>query len=141
MSVETAGLRTLVREVLRELLPAAGLDPAPRPVPIADDDQLNAFVRELLTLADDPVSGALLRSGRMRFTLAGRAAAAPRSPGVPAQPAAAGVVEVDDGVLSERIVRQAVTDGASLVVGAAVAITPLAREAIRRSGIELVRRP
>ena len=140
MSVETAELRSLVRDVLRELLVDAGLNTAPRPVSIADSADLNAFVREVLTLADEPIAGPLLRAGRLRFELVG--SGGPAAPTVDCGPsAAAGVLEVADGVLSERIVRQAITEGRGLVVEATVAITPLAREAIRRSGLEVVRRP
>lgn len=64
-------LRLLVREVLRDLLPAisAGGTPEAEPVVIADDDDLNAFALRILDLAADPVRAAGLRAGRLRFRL------------------------------------------------------------------------
>ena len=80
-------LRQLVREVLREVLPALAGPPGPvdvhadRPEPaqshvdrvpvrLGSDADLHAFVVEILRLADDPQRRLDLLAGRLRFTMA-----------------------------------------------------------------------
>jgi hypothetical protein len=80
-------LRQLVREVLREVLPALagppgpvdvnsdGPEPAqshldPVPVRLGSDADLHAFVVEILRLAGDPQRRLDLLAGRLRFTMA-----------------------------------------------------------------------
>ena len=80
-------LRELVREVLREVLPAVAGPPGPvdvhadRPEPaqspidrvpvrLGSDADLHAFVVEILRLAGDPQRRLDLLAGRLRFTMA-----------------------------------------------------------------------
>jgi hypothetical protein len=80
-------LRQLVREVLREILPAIADQPNPVkvqfngsepaetqlhrvPVRLASDEDLHAFVVEVLRLAGDPQRRLDLLAGRLGFTLA-----------------------------------------------------------------------
>jgi hypothetical protein len=80
-------LRQLVREVLREVLPAIADQPNPVkvhftgsgppethfhrvPVRLGSDADLHAFVVEILRLADDPQRRLDLLAGRLRFTMA-----------------------------------------------------------------------
>jgi hypothetical protein len=80
-------LRQLVREVLREVLPAIADQPNPVkvhftgsgppethfhrvPVRLGSDADLHAFVVEVLRLADDPQRRLDLLAGRLRFTMA-----------------------------------------------------------------------
>jgi hypothetical protein len=202
-------LRRLVREVLRELLPAAAADqPGPlnvtfngsehverhiqrvagrapagagrpggagsgaagagwpggamRAVRLATDEELHAFVVEVLRLADDPQRRIDLLAGRLRFTLArpagprpaaaAPAAPAPAAPG-PAAPAAPGpaapagpglaasvgtgsaIRRIEKGAVTERAVIAAARAGEQLVLGPRAVLTPLARDKARALGV------
>ncbi|KAB8184618.1 hypothetical protein [Microbispora catharanthi] len=160
-------LRLLVREVLRDLLPAIsaataptapagsapaghvpgasaetlGRTPAAEPVVIGGDDDLNAFALRVLDLAADPARAAALRSGRLRFRLA---APAPEPAPVPAaQPAQEAVrqevVRHEKGAVTERHVAAAAAAGARLVLGRRAVLTPLARERARACGLAVER--
>ncbi len=91
-------------------------------VSLRDDAALDAFVRVVLARADE------IRAGMLRFTLGGGATGAP-----------AGVVRVDRGAVTERIVKQAADAGARLVLAPRAVITPLAREKARALGVEIER--
>jgi len=133
-------LRAAVRAVLRDVLPrelahdvrpAAAADGAER-VTLSTDGDLDAFVRRLAALCDDPAQRAALRNGSRRFTLV------TGSPS-PAAPVAAGgsVVRVDRGAVTERWVKQAAAQGAELVVGRKAVLTPLARDRARTLGVNV----
>jgi 2-keto-3-deoxy-L-rhamnonate aldolase RhmA len=70
----------------------------------------------------------------LRFTLGGATSGAPGRAA-----AASGVVRVDRGALTERIVKQAADAGARLVLAPRAVITPLAREKARALGVEIER--
>ena len=149
-------LRALVREVLSDLLPAgtasdlaAGDPVAGRPglgqvglahsvreqveavetVSLRNDADLDAFVKRLLRLFENPKQRDALRAGRLRFRLA--AAAGPGS----VQPAH----RVDKGAVTEAMVNQAARAGARLVLGRRAVLTPLARDRARAAGVEIER--
>lgn len=94
-SASNDDIRLLVRKVLRELMPDGVIDSAaaesPRRAPVFEsvsirtDADLEAFVRRVLAMADDPIGLAELRSGRRRFRLEH---GAPSSPGAPVSAAA-----------------------------------------------------
>lgn len=134
-------LRAAVREVLAEVVPELGRS-KPRRVRVSDSTDLNAFVRTVIGLLDDPVSGLLLRNGGLSFELAGNPAASPAIPEAcePATDPQPQIV-VERGVVSERIVTRAVREGARIVAGPRTVITPLAREQIRRSSVVVERVP
>jgi hypothetical protein len=94
-------------------------------VTLGDDAALDAFVRVVIARADE------IRAGMLRFTLGGATASAPATP--------AGVVRVDRGAVTERIVKQAADAGARLVLAPRAVITPLAREKARALGVEIER--
>jgi hypothetical protein len=141
-------LRALIRDVLSELLPG---DPAGtgRPalaqpglahtvhesiesaetVMLRTDADLDAFVRRLLHLLENPKNADALRAGRLRFRLA--PAAVPGS----AQPAH----RIDSGAVTEAMVRQAAASGARLVLGRRAVLTPLARDRARSAGVQIER--
>ncbi|MHB1930943.1 MAG: hypothetical protein ACYDEN_00200 [Acidimicrobiales bacterium] len=132
----------MVRDVLREVLadarppvpatgpaahrPAADGAFAAEPVRLATDADLDAFVRRLLHLFDNPKAREELRSGRLRFRLAGPGAAS-----VGAQP----VHRVPKGAVTEAVVRRAASDGARLVLGPDAVLTPLGRDRARADGV------
>jgi hypothetical protein len=140
------------REILRELLAEAlagtngnGVTPQVPPPPVAavhrpagvrppegdrglervtlgGDDDLNRFVRDLLTRPDRDA----ILAGRVRFTLG--AAAAPSES-----------VRIERGAVTERTVAAAAKAGGRLVLGRRAVLTPLAREKARALGIEIER--
>ena len=88
------------------------------PVRIDSDAALAAFVQLVLARADE------IRAGALSFTLG---------------EATSGVVRVDRGAVTERIVKQAADAGARLVLAPRAVITPLAREKARALGVEIER--
>lgn len=135
------GLRSLIREVIRDVLPELGLSPQPQTVVVSNDDQLNGFVATLIAMLDDPTTGPLVRSGQLRFCLETEVVT-PSETARAVSEAATGAadIEIERGALTERTVERAISDGARLVLGGAVVITPLARERIRKSGVTVVYR-
>jgi hypothetical protein len=100
----------------------AGGDGRVERVSLAGDDDLNRFVRDLLTRADREA----ILAGRVRFTLG--AAAAPSES-----------VKIERGAVTERTVAAAAKAGGRLVLGRRAVLTPLAREKARALGIEIER--
>ena len=98
-------------------------------VSLRTDADLDAFVKRLLRLFENPQRRDALRAGRLRFRLA--AAAGPGS----VQPAH----RVDKGAVTEAMVRQAARAGARLVLGRRAVLTPLARDRARAAGVEIER--
>ncbi len=130
-------LRALVREVIRDVLPAGfpnGL-PVTETVNLSTDEDLAAFVRRLLDL--EPGERDELRSGRKRFTLSasGRPAAL-AAPAARAVPDAA-VRRIERGAVTEAAVSAAARDGQRLVLGRGAVLTPLARDRARASGVQI----
>jgi hypothetical protein len=159
---DEAALRAAVREVLREVVPTllAELGPsssgvagggavtaaaASRPggppaarsggaqqvehVTLRSDADLSAFVGRLLSMFDNPKRREDIRAGRLRFRLA--AAATPTA----FQPSR----RVEEGAVTEKVVREAAQAGARLVLGPAAVLTPLARDRARAEGVPVER--
>jgi hypothetical protein len=155
---DTDAIRALVREVLADLLPAAGrvpgnhggTGPAPaqagpaqpglphtvlqdvesvRAVSIRTDADLGKFVLDLLHLFENPKHRDALRAGRLRFRLAAAAA------GGTAQPSH----RIEKGAVTEAMVAAAARAGARLVLGPRAVLTPLARDRARAAGVEIVK--
>ena len=135
-------LRAAVRAVLLDVLPAdvtrngaATLGPAAATeVTVRNDADLNALVRRVAALCEDPAQRAALRDGSRRFRLAtpaGTAAVAPAST------PAGGVQRIEQGAVTERAVKKAKADGARLVLGRRAVLTPLARDKARILGVEI----
>jgi hypothetical protein len=148
-SLSTEEMRAAVRAVLREVLPTVlptvledprqgAAHPGGLPaetVALADDRDLDAFVRRLAALCEDPTQRAALRDGRRRFVL-GAGPATPRGHQAPPPPAA-GSVRVERGAVTERTVARAAADGCRLVLGRRAVLTPLARDKARVLGVEI----
>lgn len=132
-------LRRMVREVLREVLPAqagtdggrAGSGDDVRRVRVRDDHDLSDLVTQILNLAEDPDRAADLRSGRIRFRLAGESGT-----GAPAGPAP---LEVERGAVTERVIAQAAREQRPLHIGPRAVVTPLARDRARALGVQIHR--
>lgn len=141
-------LREAVRAVLREVLPAelvrgaaqgaAQGDAVPlEHVAVRDDGDLDALVRRVATLCEDPTRRAALRDGRHGFRLSGDRSAGPVSAGRRPPAAGPGIVRVDRGAVTERAVAQAAADGSRLVLGPRAVLTPLARDKARVLGVDI----
>jgi hypothetical protein len=105
--------------------PAGGVER----VSLAGDDDLNRFVRDLLTRPDREA----ILAGRVRFTLARGGG------GAPAVAAPAGATRVERGAVTERLVAATAKAGGRLVLGPRAVLTPLAREKARALGLEIER--
>jgi hypothetical protein len=147
-SLSTEEMRATVRAVLREVLPtvlptaladASGRSPAgttpPEAVALTDDRDLDAFVRRLAALCEDPAQRAALRDGRRRFVL-GPGSPAPRGHHAASAPVG-GTLRVERGAVTERTVTRAAADGCRLVLGRRAVLTPLARDKARVLGVEI----
>jgi hypothetical protein len=133
-------LRALIRELIKEVLPQIDNLPPRRTVTITNDEQLNSFITQLVGMLDNPLTGPPLRSGELKFHLTTGTTEPPAPVPNPIPPTPA-TIEIERGVLTERIVARAVTEHAQLVLGPHVVITPLAREQIRKSSVTVVTRP
>jgi hypothetical protein len=146
-------LRALVREVVREaVVSARPPTPAPRPAPttvaeqfgvtptgpltngersrtetvrLTGDQDLDAFVRKLLSLFENPKTRTDLRTGRLRFRLAAASAQVAASH------------RIDKGVVTERHIAEIAVSGGRLLLGPRAVVTPLAREKARALGISI----
>lgn len=142
-------VREVVREAVRDVAPKAAKAPAVPPTPtgpvptgplaadersradtvnIRSDADLDAFVRNLLRLFENPKTRADLRNGRLTFRLAGTA----RSTGGSTR-------RFERGAVTERHVTELAETGATLVLGPRAVLTPLARERARTLGLKIER--
>jgi hypothetical protein len=142
-------LRSLVREVLADLLPGQGPSPGAGPpaapaqdgpvftprdgvrdvqtVSLRTDAELAAFVARLLHLFENPKHRGDLQAGRLRFRLAPAGVAGTARP----------THRIEKGAVTEAAVRAAARDGARLVLGRQAVLTPLARDRARAAGVEI----
>ncbi len=96
--------------------PAAAEPALSRQVRLETDADLRQFALDILRLADNPARRRDLLSGRLTFTLAGRAQAA----------AAPDDHRIEKGAVTERAVQRAAKAGQRLVLGPRAVLTPLA---------------
>jgi hypothetical protein len=120
----------------RQLAPASaatGAAAAGAQVEVVDlrsDADLDAFVRSLVRRLENPRDRMAIRSGKLRFRLGATA-----GPG--AAPAAAAVMRIEKGAVTERTVRDAAAAGARLVLAPRAVLTPMARDRARSLGVEI----
>lgn len=132
-------LRQMVRQVLQEVVPetmASAPSPSEETVSLTTDAELDAFVRRIAALCDDADERERLRSGARRFRLA---AAPAQQSATRTTAAAAPVVRVDKGAVTERHVREAAAQGADLVLGRGAVLTPLARDRARAADVRITK--
>lgn len=127
-------LRTMVRDVLREVMAQRGAahgngGSTVETVRIASDHDLAAFVARVI----EPGTLEKLRSGHLRFTLG----AASHAPAPMATAAATGPALT--GVITEQKIDHYKGQG-RLVLGPDAVLTPLARDKARRLGLTIERR-
>lgn len=121
-------LRSMVRDLLREIMPQRGGGAAPsvkmETVRLANDQDLAAFVARITA----PGTLEQVRSGAVRFTFGGASSAAPTSSPI-----------AMTGVITEQKIEQFKSAGTVVLAPGAV-ITPLARDRARSLGITIERR-
>lgn len=131
MNLSESDLRAMIRDILREVAgksPAAAAPPAPQPVRIATEADLQGFIARLAA----PGAIEAIRAGALRFTLT--AGQAPTPPAPPAPPPAALT-----GVVSERKL-SSFAAGARVPLAPGAVLTPLARDLARRLKLTFERR-
>jgi hypothetical protein len=151
-AVSSQEIRQLVRDALRELLPAnkikpemgggtllarlrlALADPKPSQIAVRMDNHadLNAFARELLQVPEDIKLGIL--SGKIHFGLAQRPAGAASAPATRRSQH-----QISKGVVTEIMAAEIGKTNDRLVIGKGVVVTPLARDKAREVKLEIVR--
>ena len=140
-SSESDLLRTLVRQVLSEVVPQAMAastsasapgEPTSEVVHLACDSDLQAFARRIAASSD--AERAAIVSGATVFRLGG-------VPAVGAHAAASSVkvVRIEAGAVTERHVRDAASTGSSIHLGRKAVLTPLARDRARAAGVEITK--
>lgn len=142
-----ADLRSLVRDVLREVLPASIKNKAVEEkstdaseispvnhewVLLNTDFDVDAFVRRLAQMCEDPLQRADLANGVIRFRITPTNTA-------PATPESKKVIRIERGAVTERHVREASREGAALLLNRTAVLTPLARDRARALGVEVER--
>lgn len=103
-------------------------------VTIDSDEDLQAFVRSLVTRLESPRDRLAIKAGRLRFSLR-RSAAPVGAATTQTKP----VTHVERGAVTERQVRSAHAEGIRLVLARAAVLTPLARETARTLGVQIER--
>lgn len=146
--VQEQDLRELVRQMLAEAVPRMKSNEEVRTVHITNDEQLAGFVREVLDLAQHPTTLARMRGGVLKFTLGLPMSGNSHSPTPPpaehapqhsAQQAPSGVLHIEKGAITERVIVQAAQNNTRIVAGVRAVVTPLARESARKHGVVIER--
>jgi hypothetical protein len=106
-----------------------------RAVRLTTDEELRAFVAEVLRLAGDPQRRQDLLSGRLSFTLGGRPPLGQPPGGQFAAGVPAAVRRIEKGAVTERAVIAAAKAGNRLVLGPGAMLTPLAKDKARALGV------
>jgi hypothetical protein len=101
-------------------------------VRIESDADLDAFVRHLLALFENPKNRQDVRAGRHTFRLAAPASSA----GAQGRPTVS-AYRIEKGAVTERHIKAIAESGQRLVLGRAAVLTPLARERARALGVAI----
>lgn len=143
--VDSGQLRAMIRELIRESLPLLGAQKTVtrgtheiRPVQLTSDTELNSFVRSIIGILDDPREAPRLRTGAITFRLAAREhTVEPTAPerGTPNDK----LVRLDRGAVTEKVVNTAAAQGDRIVITGRAVLTPLARDAARRLGVDITK--
>src|SRR5207248_3208902 len=96
-------------------------------VALATDADLDAFVRRLLHMFENPRDRQAIRGGRLRFRL--RPAAGPGGQ--------AAALRIEKGAVTERVVDEAAAAGSRLVLGRRAVLTPMARDRAKKLRLEI----
>jgi hypothetical protein len=107
-------------------------------VTLDSDEDLEQFIRQLMSRLENPRERLAIRTGRLRFRLRRAAGSAPGGV-APGGSDAAPVTRVQRGAVTERMIRAAAAEGTRLVLAPGAVLTPLAREQARARGVEIER--
>ena len=107
-------------------------------VTIETNEDLERFVRGLVSRVSNPRELAAIRTGRLRFALRRSTPSARADANAADRPQVASV-RVVKGAITERAVRDAAAEGARLVLARGAVLTPLARDRARALGVEIER--
>lgn len=107
-------------------------------VTIDTNEDLERFVRGLVSRVSNPRELAAIRTGRLRFALRRSTPSAWADANAADRPQVASV-RVVKGAITERAVRDAAAEGARLVLARGAVLTPLARDRARALGVEIER--
>jgi hypothetical protein len=143
--IDKSLLRDLVKSVIAEEVAAIrkpGTAPAPASseerVTIANDGDLVAFARRVLSLAGDPAKAKAIATGRYPFHLARTAAQHTPAPSQPIVPVAQ-YHRIDSGVVTESTLNKLPRGLSRLLLGPNVTVTPLAKDRARALGLTFER--
>ena len=100
-------------------------------VKLDTDEDLERFIRDLMTRVENPRERLAIRRGQLRFLLR-RSETVGHSQG--ALP-----VRVQKGAVTERVIRQAASAGTRLVLAPGAVLTPLARDHAKALGVQIER--
>ncbi|MGH8986043.1 MAG: hypothetical protein ACRDY6_19525 [Acidimicrobiia bacterium] len=96
-------------------------------VELSSDADLDAFVRRLLRLAENPRDRMALRAGQLKFVLRPPRSESPAAP----------TLRIERGAVTERMIDEVAGSSSMLVLGPAAVLTPLARDRARRLGVAI----
>jgi hypothetical protein len=137
-------LRALIRDVIATELAAVKRDhgampaaPAEHRVRVANDADLAAFAKQVLSLAGNPTTRSAIANGSYRFTLEGGSTAA----SAPATGSSGRIdaARIERGVVTETALLKLPKGTKRLQIGAGVSVTPLARDKASSLGITIER--
>ncbi len=141
-------IAALVREVLSEEMARIRGDkgiattsrlPRIEQVSIASDTELQALVKRVLSIADNPAERKCLNDGDIIFRLTNQAAGPKTTASTEQQFSSGHTEQFDRGLLSERMVDQFPAHIKTVILGKQAHTTPLARDRLRQRGISIER--
>lgn len=140
-------LRSVIREVLQDVVAAEATAAAPRSgsdrgetVVISTQADLDRTIARVLADAGHPSRRRAIEMGRTRFVLGDVAQQATRPASAMAGGTSSlGTERIMRGAVTERHVIAAARAGTVIVIGERVVITPLAKERARATGVEIRR--
>lgn len=144
----TQDLRQIIRDILVEELAAHGVksagsrgNPGVREevVSIRSDQDLARFVKRLMSMAGDSRSREEIESGRLVFRLdrAGGGVAFPRAGG--GRASTGSTHDFASGLITENHIHRLPDETGKIRLGPGAVLTPLAKDALRQSGIKIER--
>jgi len=140
-------LRAMIREILAEELARRGdlngPDVRVESARIDSDQDLQDFALRVLELAEDPLFKDALAAGQYRFRLRDddrrHSSTATPSRTTPSHATTAGPCRFTSGLLTERHIAGLAEEQRSIEITPTVRLTPLARDELRRRGINIRR--